>query len=72
MHAAGVEALTDEQIVADSFAVRDNLTERANARRNGTGEPPLQPGLLARIDERCRVPEHARNAIAATVRVSAA
>jgi hypothetical protein len=55
--AAGVDELTDEQIVSDSIAVRDNLTRRAEARRRGTVEPPLQQGLLASIDERCRRPE---------------
>lgn len=58
--AAAVDELTDEQIVADSIAVRDNLTRRAEARRSGTTEPPLLQGLLARIDERCGPPEPTR------------
>jgi hypothetical protein len=57
---AAVDGLTDEQIVADSIASRDNLEQRADARRNGTAEPPLQQGLLARIDEECQQPPPAR------------
>ncbi len=53
---AAVDGLTDEQIVEDSIASRDNLEQRADARRNGTAEPPLQQGLLARIDEKCQQP----------------
>ena len=53
---AAIDALTDEQIVADSIASRDNLEQRADARRNGTAEPPLQQGLLARLDEECQRP----------------
>ena len=56
---AAVDGLTDEQIVADSIASRDNLEQRADARRNGTAEPPLQQGLLARIDEECQQPQPA-------------
>lgn len=54
--AAAIDGLTDEQIVADSIAARDNLEQRADARRNGTPEPPLEPGLLARIDRECLLP----------------
>jgi hypothetical protein len=57
---AAIDGLTDEQIVADSIASRDNLEQRADARRNGAAEPPLQQGLLARIDEECQQPQPAQ------------
>lgn len=50
---AAVDALSDEEIVADSIASRDNLEQRADARRNQAEEPPLQLTLLARIDTEC-------------------
>jgi hypothetical protein len=50
---AAVDALSDEEIVADSIASRDNLEQRADARRNRTPEPALQLTLLARIDKQC-------------------
>lgn len=50
---AAVDALSDEEIVADSVASRDNLEQRADARRNQAPEPPLQLTLLARIDNEC-------------------
>jgi hypothetical protein len=53
---AAIDGLTDEQIVADSIAARDNLEQRADARRSGAPEPPLQLGLLARIDRECLLP----------------
>ena len=53
---AAIEGLTDEQIVADSIATRDNLEQRADARRSGAPEPPLELGLLARIDRQCLQP----------------
>jgi len=52
---AAVDGLTDEQIVDDSIASRDNLEQRRDARRNSTPEPPLYESLLARIDRECRV-----------------
>jgi hypothetical protein len=52
---AAVDALTDEQIVADSIASRDNLEQRVIARRNSTPEPPLYESRLARIDRECRL-----------------
>ena len=55
-----IDGLTDEQIVADSIASRDNLEQRADARRNGAAEPPLQQGLLARIDQECQRPPPAQ------------
>jgi hypothetical protein len=55
-----VDALTDEQIVADSIASRQNLEQRAAARRNSTPEPPLYEGLVARIDKQCQQPARAR------------
>jgi hypothetical protein len=58
--AAAVDGLTDDQIVEDSIASRDNLEQRATARRNSTPEAPLYESLLARIDEQCRVPPAAR------------
>jgi hypothetical protein len=57
---AAVDALSDEEIVADSIASRDNLEQRANARRNQTPEPPLQLTLLARIDNQCLQPKPER------------
>ncbi len=57
---AAIEGLTDEQIVADSIAVRLNLEQRADARRSGTPEPPLQPGAVARIDGECMLPPRAQ------------
>jgi len=53
---AAVDALSDEEIVADSIASRDNLEQRADARRNQTPEPALQLTLLARIDNECLQP----------------
>jgi hypothetical protein len=52
---AAVDELTDDEIVEDSIASRENLEQRVAARRNSTPEPPLYQGLLARIDERCRL-----------------
>jgi hypothetical protein len=52
--ASAVDALTDSEIVADSIASRDNLEQRADARRTGAPEPPLAETLLARIDRQCR------------------
>jgi hypothetical protein len=52
--ASAVDALTDEEIIADSIASRDNLEQRRDARRNATPEPPLADTLLARIDRQCR------------------
>ena len=51
--AAAVDALTDEQIVSDSIASRDNLEQRRDARNNSTPEPALYDGLMARIDRQC-------------------
>jgi len=53
---AAVDALSDEEIVSDSIASRDNLEQRADARRNNTEEPALQLTLLARIDDQCLHP----------------
>jgi hypothetical protein len=53
---AEVDGLTDDQIVADSLTSRDNLEQRAAARRSSTPEPPLYEGLLARIDLQCKQP----------------
>jgi hypothetical protein len=53
---SAVDGLTDDEIVADSIAARENLESRADARRNGTPEPPLELGLLARIDRDCLLP----------------
>ena len=53
---ASVDALTDEQIVRDSIASRDNLEQRRDARNNSAPEPPLYEGLMARIDRECRIP----------------
>ena len=53
---AAVDALSDAEIVADSIASRDNLEQRADARRNQAPEPPLQLSLLARIDDQCLHP----------------
>jgi len=50
---AAVDALTDEEIVSDSIASRDNLEQRRDARSNSTPEPPLYDGLMARIDRQC-------------------
>jgi hypothetical protein len=50
---AAVDALTDEQIVSDSIASRDNLEQRRDARSNSTPEPALYDGLMARIDRQC-------------------
>jgi hypothetical protein len=52
---AAVDGLSDEQIVDDSIASRDNLEQRRDARRNATAEPPLYESLLVRIDRQCRV-----------------
>jgi hypothetical protein len=52
---AAVDALTDEQIVSDSIASRDNLEQRRDARNNSTPEPALYEGLMARIDRQCVV-----------------
>ena len=52
---AAVDALTDEQIVSDSIASRDNLEQRRDARNNSTPEPALYDGLMARIDRQCVV-----------------
>lgn len=52
---AAVDALTDEQIVSDSIASRDNLEQRRDARSNSTPEPALYDGLMARIDRQCVV-----------------
>ncbi|RPI61854.1 MAG: hypothetical protein EHM50_04980 [Lysobacterales bacterium] len=57
---AAVDGLTDDQIVEDSLASRQNLEQRLAARRNSTPEPPLYEGLLARIDERCQQPTPAQ------------
>jgi hypothetical protein len=57
---AAVDALSDEEIVADSIASRDNLEQRADARRNQTPEPALQITLLARIDNECLQPRPER------------
>ena len=51
--AAAVDALTDEQIVSDSIASRDNLEQRRDARNNSTPEPALYDGLMSRIDRQC-------------------
>ena len=56
---SAVDALTDEEIVEDSIASRDNLEQRVEARRNSTPELPLYDTLLARIDRQCRVPAKA-------------
>lgn len=53
--AAAVDSLTDEQIIADSIAARDNLEQRREARRNSTPEAPLLEGLMNRIDRECRL-----------------
>jgi hypothetical protein len=53
--AAAVDALTDEQIVSDSIASRDNLEQRRDARGNAAPEPPLYESLMARIDRQCLV-----------------
>ena len=52
---ASVDALSDEQIVADSIASRDNLEQRRDARNNSAPEPALYDGLMARIDRQCVV-----------------
>jgi hypothetical protein len=57
---AAVDALSDEEIVSDSIASRDNLEQRADARRNQTPEPALQLTLLARIDNECLQPKPER------------
>lgn len=57
---AAVDALSDEEIVADSIASRDNLEQRADARRNQAAEPPLELTLLARIDNECLQPQRER------------
>jgi hypothetical protein len=57
---AAVDALSDEEIVADSIASRDNLEQRADARRNQAPEPPLELSLLARIDNECLRPSAVR------------
>lgn len=53
---AAVDALSDEQIVSDSIASRDNLEQRRDARNNSTPEPALYEGLMARIDRQCVAP----------------
>jgi hypothetical protein len=53
---AAVDALTDEQIVDDSIASRDNLEQRRDARGNSAPEPPLYDSLMVRIDRQCLVP----------------
>jgi hypothetical protein len=53
---AAIDGLTDEQIVSDSIAARENLEQRADARRSGTPEPPLELGVVARIDRECLLP----------------
>jgi hypothetical protein len=53
---AAVDALTDEQIVDDSIASRDNLEQRRDARGNSAPEPALYESLMARIDRQCLVP----------------
>jgi hypothetical protein len=55
-----VDDLTDAEIVEDSLASRDNLEQRAAARRNSTPEPPLRESLLARIDLQCKRPPPAQ------------
>ena len=55
-----VDSLTDAEIVEDSLASRDNLEQRAAARRDSTPEPPLREGLLARIDLQCKQPPTAQ------------
>ena len=50
---AAVDALTDEQIVDDSIASRDNLEQRRDARGNSAPEPPLYESLMVRIDPQC-------------------
>lgn len=52
---AAVDALTDQEIVSDSIASRDNLEQRRDARSNSTPEPALYEGLMARIDRQCVV-----------------
>ena len=52
---AAVDDLTDEEIVEDSIASRDNLEQRRDARRNSTPEPPLFESLLVRIDRQCSI-----------------
>lgn len=52
---ASVDALTDEQIVEDSIASRDNLEQRRDARNNSAPEPPLYEGLMTRIDRECLI-----------------
>jgi hypothetical protein len=56
---SAVDALTDEEIVEDSLASRDNLEQRLAARRTSIPEPPLYDNQLARIDRQCRVPPKA-------------
>jgi hypothetical protein len=56
---AAVDGLTDEEIIEDSIAARDNLEQRRDARRNSTPEAPLFESLLVRIDRQCRVPPRA-------------
>jgi len=57
---AALDGLTDDQIVEDSIASRQNLEQRLAARRNSTPEPALYEGLLARIDKQCQQPTPAR------------
>jgi hypothetical protein len=54
---AAVDALTDEQIVDDSIASRDNLEQRRDARGNSAPEPPLYESLMVRIDRQCQQPQ---------------
>jgi hypothetical protein len=53
---AAVDDLTDEEIIEDSIAARDNLEQRRDARRNSTPEAPLFESLLVRIDRQCKIP----------------
>ncbi|HEY3516045.1 MAG TPA: hypothetical protein VGL98_03285 [Gammaproteobacteria bacterium] len=57
---AAVDDLTDEQIIEDSIASRDNLEQRRDARNNSAPEPPLFESLMARIDRQCRLPAPAQ------------
>jgi hypothetical protein len=52
---AAVDELTDEEIIEDSIASRDNLEQRRSARDNSLPEPPLFESVLVRIDRQCRI-----------------
>lgn len=52
---AAVDELTDEEIIEDSIASRDNLEQRRDARDNSLPEPPLFESVLVRIDRQCRI-----------------